>query len=199
VAQPEKPTEGIVLELKQGRNQEDNARLLFKQYYGRVYRFFHSKRLSPEDCEELTEDVFISVYQRLGELREAAKFESWLFRMAMNAYLNEIERRGAKKRAAITVSLEEHGDPAAALPASPVGNPEVEVLEKETLNAVRQALQELPPQMRHCVLLRVDEELSYQEIAVVMGISLNTVSAHLHQARSLLKEKLGRYFGAVEV
>jgi RNA polymerase sigma-70 factor (ECF subfamily) len=199
VAQPEKTTEEIILELRQGRNREENARLLFKLYYGRVYRFFLSKRLSPEDCEELTEDVFISVYQRLGELLQEARFENWLFRIAMNVYLNEMERRGARKRTATTVSLEESGDPAVSLPASPVGNPEVEVLEKEKLAAVRQALQELPPQMRHCLLLRVDEELSYQEIAAVMGISINTVSVHLHQARSVLKEKLGRYFGAVEV
>jgi RNA polymerase sigma-70 factor (ECF subfamily) len=140
--------------------------------------------------------VFISVYTHLKELRQDTKFENWICRIAMNVYRNEKERRAARKRAATVVSLTgDFDDPEdLRLPPSPTANPEVEILEKEKLDQVRQALQELPPQMRSCLLLRVDDELSYREIAAVMGISINTVSAHLHQARKLMEEKLGRYF-----
>lgn len=183
------------MELKRGRDRNDNFRLLFKRYYHRAYRFFRSRGLPPEDCEELTEDVFISVYSNLNELREGGKFENWVFRIAMNVYRNEIERRGAKKRAAISVSLGGSIDPPGSrLTASPEVNPEDEVLDKEKLEAVREAFRELPAQMRACMFLRVDDGLSYREIAAVMGIAVNTVSVHLHQARSLLREKLGKYF-----
>lgn len=201
MAQPEKTTEEIIRELKQGRDREENARLLFQRYYGHVYRFFRSKGILPEDGEELTEDVLISVYNKLDELREEPKFENWMFRIAMNVYRNEIERRGAKKRAVTEVRLEGDADGLEELHLrpSPAVDPETEVLEKEKLEKVREALRALPEQMRSCLLLRVDDELSYREIAAVMGISVNTVSVHLHQARKVLKEKLGRYFGELDI
>jgi RNA polymerase sigma-70 factor (ECF subfamily) len=194
--QSEKATEEIVNQLKHGLDRDENSRLLFRRYHGWIYRFFRSKGISPEECEELTEDVFVSVYTHLNELRQDTKFENWVCRIAMNVYRNERERRAARKRAATVVSLTgDLDDPAdLQLPASATANPEVEMLEKEKLDQVRQALHELPPQMRSCLLLRVDDELSYREIAAVMGISINTVSAHLHQARKLIEEKLSRYF-----
>lgn len=201
MAESPKSIEEIVLELKRGQDREHNARLLFKYYYHRACRFFRSKGLPPEDCEELAEDVFVSVYNKLDELRHETKFENWVFKIAMNVYLNDLERRRAGKRAATMVPLGgESTDPqdVGALTAAG-GDPETEVLESEKLQVVRGAVHELPPQMRSCVFLRVDDGLSYREIATVMGISVNTVSAHLHQARSLLKERLGRYFGEIEM
>ena len=201
MAGSEKTTEEVVLALKQGRDREDNSRLLFQRYYRRAYRFFRSKGLPPEDCDELTEDVFISVYNNLDELRQDGKFENWVFRIAVNIYRNEMERRGARKRAPTPVPLGgDWSDPQdLQLSTAPGADPETEVLEKEKLKAVRAALQELPRQMRSCLFLRVDDGLSYREIAAVMGIAVNTVSAHLYEARNLLREKLDRYFPEVEV
>jgi RNA polymerase sigma-70 factor (ECF subfamily) len=199
VAEPEKPTEEIVRELKQGRDRDENARRLYKRYYHRVSGFFRSQGILPEDCEELTDDVFISVYTKLGELRQDSKFENWVCRIAMNVYRNELKRRGARKRATIEVPLEEDRESLDDLHPSVglVVNPESQVLEQEKLDKVREALQALPLQMRRCLLLRVDNEMSYEEIALIMGLSVNTVSAHLHQARRILKETLSRYFANV--
>jgi RNA polymerase sigma-70 factor (ECF subfamily) len=72
-------------------------------------------------------------------------------------------------------------------------------LEKEKLEKLREALVHLPQQMRHCAHLRVVHDLSYAEIAAVMGISVNTVKAHLHQAQKALRTQLSSYFEEIIV
>ena len=161
--------------------------------------------MSPEDCRDLTQETLFSVYKGLKDLRQESQFESWMYKIAMNEYRNEIERRHAKKREASQVSLEEVENPSEDqhLPArqvvAPGADPMEALLDKEKLEKLRAALEELPEQMRRCAQLRVAKDLSYQEIASLMGISINTVKAHLHQAQKVLREKLSSYFSEVEI
>lgn len=123
----------------------------------------------------------------------------------MNVYRNEIERRQAKKRTASHVALEEArgqltdlGLEAAPF-TDPQPNPMEALLEKEKLDKLREALQELPEQMRQCVQLRVMKGVSSQGIAAILCISLNTVKSHLHHAQKILREKLRQHFGEVDI
>lgn len=204
MAEVEKTTEELVSELQQGRAREENFRLLYERYYGRLFRFFRNKQLPPEDCRDLIQKVFISVYKGLGGFRHDSHFETWLFKIALNSYVSEVEHRRAAKRDAVEVPIgegpsDEGAGPASYRVADDRPDPAVELLDKEKLEKMREAMGELPEQMRRCVQLRVAKELSYQEIASVMGISINTVKAHLHQSQKVLREKLGKYFGALEV
>ena len=203
---PTKATEEIVRELKEGTRREENFRLLFERYYGQLYRFFRRKMMSPEDSRDLTQAVLISVHKGLKGLRDDSQFEAWLFKIAMNEYRNELERRHAKKRDVVPVSLDSEAGHADAQPfaalvqaTAPGTDPMQTLLEKEKLEKLRAALEKLPEQMRRCVQLRVAQDLSYQEIASVMGISVNTVKAHLYQAQRALREKLRPYFSEVEI
>jgi len=188
----------IIRAFKQGREREENFRHLFERYYAPVTRFFQRNGLSPEDSRGLTQETFISVYRGLDGYVETAPFESWLYTLALNVYRNEIERRRAKKRDAPQVSLDDPGgpEPAPALAArlaAPALDPMQALLEKERVQHIHAAMQALPEQMRRCVQMRVVNDLSYQEIAGVLGLAVNTVKAHLHQARRILKEKLRDY------
>ena len=194
-----KTTEKILEDLKRGRHREANYKLLFDRYHDQVYRFFRRKGMAREDCRDLTQDVFVSVYRGLEELRDYAKFHSWLFTIAKNIFSNEIERRQAKKREGRLLSLEEkpgrkneHEVTRKATDAKT--SPIQALLDKERRAKVASAIQDLPPQMRRCVQLRINKGLSIAEIAGVMRISANTVKAHLHQARSALKEDLAELF-----
>ena len=195
-----KSTAQIVRDYNQGHDREESARLLFKRYYGSIYGFLRRKGFPNEECEELTEDVFFSVFSKLKEIRDESRFEYWMFMIARNVYRNELERRGAKKRTGVVVPLKvERGDAEGVeLPSAETGSPEAQVLRKEKLEQVRRSLAQLPTQMRRCLFLRVDDGLTYREIASVMQISINTVSAHIHQARKVLREKLRPYFSEVE-
>jgi RNA polymerase sigma-70 factor (ECF subfamily) len=202
VPEPEKTTEAIISELKHGQGLEDNFQLLFARYYDHIYRFFHRKGFLPEDCRDLTQDVFFSVYKSLGELRHETQFEIWLYRTATNMYLNEKVRQRAKKRTDLVIPLpngvgELHIGVAQG--AAAVADPAEAMIEQERREQLRQAVQELPTQMRRCVQLHLLREMSLQETAAVLGISVNTVKAHLHQARKILNEKLSAYYGEVEL
>ena len=194
-----KTTEKILEDLKRGRHREANYKLLFDRYHDQVYRFFRRKGMGQEDCRDLTQDVFVSVYRGLEELRDYAKFHSWLVTIAKNTFSNEIERRQAKKREGRLLSLEEkpgrNNEHELTLKATDAKSSPIQaLLEKERRAKVDRAIQDLPPQMRRCVQLRINKGLSIAEIAGVMRISANTVKAHLHQARSALKEDLAELF-----
>ncbi len=164
--------------------------------------------MDAEDARDLAQEVFLNVYKGLAGLRQDAQFQSWLYTISANVYKNELERLGAKKRSAVHVPLEpcerdSSGDrgtrpqPLEALDPRP--RPMEALLEKEKLERLRQALTELPEQMQRCVRLRVAGEKPYQEIADSLGISINTVKAHLRQARIALRAKLNPYFAEVDV
>jgi RNA polymerase sigma-70 factor (ECF subfamily) len=199
VSKPDKDLVEIILGIKQGRNVEDSFHALFERHYAQLLRFFRRKGFDPEECRDLTQETFISVYKGLKDLRQAEQFESWLFAIAHNVWCSEIESRRAQKRAATLLSLEwqgendDHPPIAAGLAASDAG-PLTVILDKEKLEKLREALERLPPQMRRCAQLRVVYDMSYLEIASLMGISVNTVKAHLHQAQQALRTQLSAYF-----
>jgi RNA polymerase sigma-70 factor (family 1) len=205
VVRLEKPTEEIIAELKRGRDGEANFKLLFERYYDQLYRFFQRKGLTPEDCRDLTQEVFFSVHKGLRGLRQESQFQPWLFRIARNIHKNAIERRQTKKRDAKEVSLEQAHNLetdrriSAEQDVDVESNPMGALLEKESREKLSQAVQQLPPQMRRCVQLRVANGLSHAEIAATMGISVNTVKAHLHQARKTLRERLGEHFSGMKI
>lgn len=204
VSPPDRDPVGLILDINQGRNVEDNFRALFERHYAQILRFFRRKGLDPEECRDLTQETFISVYKGMKDLRQPEQFESWLFAIAHNVWCSQIESRSAQKRTATVLSLEWQGEsedhpPIAATLADKGADPLTVALEKEKLEKLREALQRLPPQMRRCALLRVVHELSYVEIAELLGISVNTVKAHLHQAQSALRVQLSADFQELKV
>jgi len=195
-----KTTEQIIEELEQGISREANYKLLFERYHDQVYRYFQRRGMDREDCRDLTQDVFVSVHKSLNQLRDHSQFHTWLFTIARNIFANELERSRAKKRTGRVLSLEEKRsqtdeEPGLAQKATdPAFGPMEALLEKERREKLTKAVKGLPPQMQRCVQLRILKGLSMAEIAAVMRISTNTVKAHLHQSRKMLKEELGPHF-----
>lgn len=203
-----KPSAGdpvrIIREIKQGLNEEANFHWLFDRHYAQILRFFRRKGFDIEDCRDLTQETFVSVYKGLKDLRQEEQFESWLFAIAHNVWCSLIESRTAQKRSVTLLSLEGEGEGGdrpsiVARLADGSADPLTVALEAEKLEKLREALQQLPLQMRRCAQLRVVQELSYVEIAALMGISVNTVKAHLHQAQKALRTRLSAYFEEIKV
>ena len=181
-----------------GGDREDIFQQIFRIYYRPVYSFF-SKRGFPADvCQDLTQETFLKVHRGLPAFRREARFETWLFQIAANLYRNTLRSQSTLKREAQEVPLdeatEETGGPATRGETGALD----EVLSEERCQILNHALAELPCQMRRCVELRVHQDLRYREIADLMQVSIDTVKAHLYQARQQLKSKLSGYFADPE-
>lgn len=184
-------------------------RRIFERYNRPLWRFFARRGCSPAECDDLTQETFLRVYTGMDGFRGEARFETWLFRIAINSYRKSLRYGAAEMRSAPEVSLDgpEPGTRAEAATAggfSPVADPQVagplgRVLEDERRRALATAVTALPDQMRRCVLLRIYQDLPYREIAAVMRVSIETVKAHLFQARKRLKNELAGHFERVEL
>lgn len=203
---PDRPPRNHLVErLQAGQDPEESFRQLFRSYYRPVYSFFLRRGFPAEESRDLTQDTFFRVSKSLNTFRHESSFESWLFKIAANIYRNTLRGQAALKREAQEVSLDELteqavGNGEGGVPwSSGEAGPLDEVLLQERLKVLRGALESLPVQMRRCVLLRIDQDLRYREIAELMQVSIDTVKAHLYQARQHLKGKLGDYFGDINL
>jgi len=129
-------------------------------------------------AEELTQEVFVRAWRKLGTFRGESAFSSWLYPMAVNLTLTE--RRSRRRRDARIVAAE---DPARMEAAPPTPRPEQGFdLEK--------ALATLPPGARSVFVLHDVEGRTHEEIATLLGLAPGTSKAQLHRARRLLREVL---------
>lgn len=176
----------IIEELQAGISMEENFRLLCDYFHRPLYHFFSKRGFPAQDCLDLTQETFLGIYRGIGTFRRDARFETWLFKVATNAFRKRLRWGTADKRAGEEVPLD----------AEPPGGtvPGEEMFERERARLLREAIERLPEQMRKCLILRVYHEMKYREIATVLRLSPETVKVHLFQARKRLQEELGDYF-----
>jgi RNA polymerase sigma-70 factor (ECF subfamily) len=186
----------LIEEIQAGIRVEESSEKIYRKFRPRVRSFFLNKGFSPQESDDLTQDVFLRVFKSIDTFRRESRFERWLWEITSHIYLNEIRRRRTEKRDARELSLDaatetEDGPAPALVIPSTDPSPEAEIVRNQRSKALHDALKELPDQMRRCCILRYERGLKYQEIATVMGISIETVKAHLHQARKRLMDLLG--------
>ena len=176
---------------QEGIDRQGSFRFLYETYFRAIERFFARKGLAPEDCLDLTQETFLGIYKGLAAYEHRQQFSAWLYRVATTTLLKRHRAAVATKRAMVEVSRDGMENPESTLA---VPGPQLDgLLEQERWQALRVAVGELPEQMRDCLTMRLYHQLSYQEIAIVKKISIETVKAHLFRARKKLKEELADY------
>ena len=190
------PGERWIELLRRGGDREECLRQLFAVHYRRVFTFFAGRGFPEEECSDLAQETFLRAFTRLDTFRGEARFTTWLFQIMENVRRNALRDRTAQKRQGQEVPLEVLVDPES--PTELVRGLAVEdpgpldrVLAGEQSRRLRHAIQGLPNQMRRCVELRVEQDLKYRDIAEVLEVSIDTVKAHLFQARHILRGELG--------
>lgn len=173
-------------DLELGEAPED----LFQRYHRPVVAFFQNKGFSTEESRDLAQETFLRVYRYRERFRGEASPVTWLFQIAANLYKNTLRSKAALKRDAEEVPLDSTD---AKDPESDDDALEL-MLTEERSRLLREALEELPPQMKKAVMLRVTGDMKYREIAEEMEVSIETVKAHLYQARQHLRDRLSDYF-----
>lgn len=192
MSQTSETIESIFEQLREDGGEE-SFRRLFHRFYWPLFRFFERRGFSTEECQDLIQETFLRVHRGIEEFRGEAHWVHWLFRIAANTAGKAVRHQTAAKRAGTTVSwedqeVEEAPHTASGSAATPV--PLRQLLEKETQEHLRQAIDGLPAQMRRCVRMRVFQDLDYEEIAEALQISPSTVKVQLFKARKRLQSEL---------
>jgi len=175
--------------------------ILMEQYASRLYRVAHGITQNAADAEEVVQDVFLKLYQKIHTFEERAALGSWLYRIATNVALMKRRTRRSEREVPLEPLLptflpdgHRAGD-RQFVRADWSQTPESEFLSQETREVVRRAMEALPDQYRAVLVLRDIEELSNEEVAEALGESLAAVKSRLHRARMALREELTKHFG----
>ena len=144
--------------------------------YAVIYRMVHNRA----DAEDLTQEAFIHAFKAIDRFDPNRPFAPWLYRIAINLSINFIKKRDRYP----TVSTEEVTLHSKATRYNPVRQTEQKLL----LEEVEKKISQLPDDLKTILILRVNEEMSYDEIAQTLGISRGTVMSRLSRARAKLKE-----------
>lgn len=145
-----------------------------------VYRITHQY----QESEDITQEVFLSVYQKLYQFDQAKKFRPWIQRIAVNASITSLRR----KKKIVKLSFDESlGKDLDYYLLSHVPDPQSEFEKKELMEEIRAALQQINDGYRVLLLLRYQMDLNNQEIADILGISRENVEVRLHRARKALR------------
>lgn len=168
---------------------------LFDHHYDAVARFLYqlSPELSPEDVEDLCQEVFLSAVRNLASFREKSALQTWLFRIALNKARDHFEKRQAAKRGGgqAPKSLDEAHPATGLTPDLPSHALEPDEIAARTEEGVliRAALDRLGEPCRTLIELRYFGELSYEEIARAHGTTVKAVGARLHKCLARLADR----------
>lgn len=183
----------VCLMLAFQKGDKGSFETLMKKYYARVQNFICRFVGNKNVAEDLTQEVFIRVYKKVSFYRPKGKFQTWLYEIAKNISLNELRKN---KRVIISLDESIEGDDNEMKRQITDPNsscPDKDILEKETQEVVKEAINALPPNQRMAVILRRYEDFSYGDIAKTMNCSPEAVKSLLSRARVTLKEKLHNY------
>jgi len=180
----------------------ENFRPIFDCYYQKVLRYFKAQNnVRAEDCEDLTQEVFLLVYKNIKQFRKDAAFTTWLRPIMRNHLVDYLRKQGLTKQTkhAMPISLESFNEEHEQLALDIVelslrSNPHEMNLDDEFKKICRDAINSLPGQMRSCTWLRLQGH-TYKKIADHLGLSRGAVSKHLHDARAKIKVYLKRRYG----
>jgi len=145
---------------------------------------------SNSDVEDIAQQVFIRVWKSASRYKPRAKFTTWLLKITRNLVFNELRR--TKRRALVPLdSAAGANEPALKDESNPA--PDASLLEAELQKAIEEAIMHLPETQRMALVLRRYEQLSYEQIAEVLDLSVPAVKSVLFRARTELRSRLSKY------
>lgn len=160
---------------------------LLARHRDRVYRLCYRMAGNTEDAEDWAQECFVRAYRQLGHYNPQLPFEPWLLRVTSNTCLNLIKARGRRQDRFQLGLGEEMGERASAAP-----DPLDAAVCAEEAQAIRAALETLPPTLRQAVVLRVLEDLSFRELAEILGVPLQTAATRVRRALVQVRERLAK-------
>jgi RNA polymerase sigma-70 factor, ECF subfamily len=163
---------------------------IYEAFARRILNFVLRMVNSQEEAEDLTQETFVAVYQKLGSLKDNSKFEPWLFRIARNFVYQRYRERTPSM---VSVdALDENGRIVTQV-ADARKNPDEAFQSGELDDIVAEVIDGLPEKYREVFVLSALQGLSYQQIADIVGHSLPSVKTDIHRARLEVRERVKNY------
>ncbi len=167
---------------------------LVEKYEPKVYRLAKHITQNDEDAEDVLQEAFLKAYSHLPTFQGQSKFYTWIVRIAVNEALMKLRKRKSDR----TVSLDEPQDTGEDTVAREIAvwedDPEEKYSREELRSILEKSVESLKPSFRTVFVLRDIEELSTEETAEALGISIPAVKSRLLRARLQLRERLTRLF-----
>ncbi|MBD3181133.1 sigma-70 family RNA polymerase sigma factor [Candidatus Poribacteria bacterium] len=154
---------------------------IFRKHQNRVYNVTYRMMGNQDDAMDMTQDIFVKAYQKIGKFNFKSSFSTWIYRIAVNHCIDELRKR---KRNGQSVPLEE------AITKADETTPEKQAVLNDRQQNVWKAINSLKDKDRSIIILRDIEGLSYKEISKVMKCSMGRVKSRIHEARQKLKKIL---------
>ena len=185
-----RPAEDASLVQETLAGNQASFQLLVERYQDRVFALARHYTRNAVEVEDLVQDTFLKAYSRLATFQGQSSFFTWLYRIAVNTILDGIKRRSRSPVRAVE-DPEAAGGPDAPRLASPrIAGPSAGMEREEIARITHGILEEMPDIFRAVLVMREFEDLSYQEMAEVLQISIGTVESRLFRARARFKERL---------
>jgi RNA polymerase sigma-70 factor (ECF subfamily) len=181
--------------IQRARDGDDSAFTeLMNRYERKILRLAKNITQNDEDAEDVLQETFLKAYTHLDNFKGDSKFYTWIVRIGVNESLMKLRKRKSDK----SVSLDEQVDTGEDFVPREIAvwddDPEQRFSQDEIRGILDGAVESLPPIFRSVFVLRDIEELSTEETADVLGISIPAVKSRLLRARLQLRERLTRFF-----
>jgi RNA polymerase sigma-70 factor (ECF subfamily) len=165
--------EAVTIRRAQAGDREAFAALV-EHYWDRLYRWLYHLTHHQHAAEDLAQEAFMKAFARLDTFRAGSNFQAWIFRIAYNAFLNQ-RRVAARSRQPLPEDVAAHD-----------AGPDEQALSREALQLLARAVGRLPGEFRAALLLRIEEGLSFREIADVLDTTEQTARWRVFKARQKL-------------
>jgi RNA polymerase sigma-70 factor (ECF subfamily) len=171
---------------------------MVSRHWDRIYGMVHQLLRNQQDAEEVTQDAFIRAHRGLGNFRGEAAFSTWLYQIATNLARNRYWYWWRRRRDQ-TVSFDQPVSDSNSTPLSEVFSTDMATpgditVNQELVDHIAMGMEKIGAKHREVLILRNVKNLSYEEIAEVLGISVGTVKSRIARARESLRTAIGKDF-----
>ncbi len=176
------------------RGDREAFAALVERYQKPIYNFILRTVRDEAEAEDLAQNTFVQVWKSARRYRVAARFSTWLYTIARNLALNEIRRRSRHQAESLdkphpefeAQALRQVEDTSVLLPPD-------HLVREELFSKVEEAIGDLPENQRTALLLCREQEMTYEDIAEILGVSMSATKSVIHRARETLRLRLKAY------
>jgi RNA polymerase sigma-70 factor (ECF subfamily) len=181
------PAEDVCLVQETLAGNQASFQLLVERYQGRLFALVRHYTRNPVEIEDVVQETFLKAFSRLDTFQHQSSFYTWIYRIATNTILDFMKRRG---RSPVQSVEDPEMLTSVSRPSPRVSSPDSQMQREEIAEITHSILEGMPEIFRTVLVMREFEDMAYQDIADVLGISIGTVESRLFRARARFKDKL---------